>query len=320
MILEERIKEILEEYDFDYTEKLKTIYTTCPSCDRSDKFSVLKENGSCICYHGSCDFGRQWFEDWVVKVSGMSRKEAKEKIIGPKKRNYSTLNLRFDEPVKQPETIDIIEFPEPGFLKLNDPDAKDGLSYILNRGISEDLAMYYNIHYSPWFRRVILPIFMHGECYGWQGRAIDKVDDKERMRNNVGFRKDSVIMFHDNMYNNKNCMLFEGPFDALKFHSFGGIICSMGKIISNKQVEMINKSPVDTVYLGLDADAATESRQLTKRIEKKIKILTVPDTCKDRCKKLNKKPDFGECTFIEAKQAFESAKDYSEGYIFLHFK
>lgn len=269
MSLEERIKEILEEYDFDYTEKLKTIYTTCPSCDRSDKFSILKENGSCICYHGSCDFGRQWFEDWLVKVAGISRKEAKEKIIGPKKRNYNTLDLRFDEPVKQVDTLEAIDYPEPGFLKLNDPLAKEGLSYILNRGISEDLAMHYGIHYSPWFRRVILPIFMFGKCYGWQGRAIDKVDDKERMRNNIGFRKDSVVMFHDNMYNNKSCMIFEGPFDALKFHSFGGIICTMGKIISNKQVELINKSPADTVYLGLDADAATESRQLTKRIEKK---------------------------------------------------
>ena len=115
-------------------------------------------------------------------------------------------------------------------------------------------------------------------------------------------------------------MLFEGPFDAMKFHSFGGILCSMGKNISDIQINLINESQVEEVYLGLDPDAVEELIDLTKRIEKKLKILTIPESCVIRCEKQGKKADFGECNFIEIKEAFDTAKDLSDGHVFMHLK
>lgn len=319
MKLEDTIKEVIEEQGFDYTEKIRTIYTTCPSCGRSDKFSILKDNGACICYHGGCDFGKGWFQDWLSLTSGMTIKDAKKRIYGNTVKNRDMIDINIglkDDHVE----IEEIEWPNKGFVSITDPSAHEGAMYLENRGVPTDLGKYYDIKYSPWFRRVVLPIKMHGKVYGWQARAIDPVASGDRMRNSEGIRKDQMLMFHDNLYLHKKALLFEGPFDALKFHSFGGIICSMGKNISKKQIALINNSPVEEVYLGLDPDAVEELVDLTKKIEKKVKILTIPESCERRCAEQGKKADFGECTYMEIKEAFENAKTLAQGHVFVYFK
>ena len=321
MNLSDKIIDIISDQGLNYTEKSRTIYTTCPECGRSDKLSILKENGATICYHGGCDFGKAWFQDWLALTAGISIQEAKKQIYGTTEK--FTEKLEFDLGNKKKnlkEDLQSLEWPVPGFIAIDDPQAVEGSSYLENRGITTELAKHCGIMYSPWFRRVVLPINMNNECYGWQARAIDKVNDSERMRNNTGFRRESLLMFYDTLADNEIAMLFEGPFDALKFYSFGGIVCSMGKHISDKQVALINESGVKEVYLGLDPDATVELRELTRRIEKKIKILTIPESCNIRCKKLGKKPDFGECTFMEAKEAFDNAKDFSNGHVFMNLK
>ena len=320
MNLEDTMKDIIEEQGLDYTEKVRTLYTTCPSCDRSDKLSILKDNGATICYHGGCDFGRSWFQDWLAQTAGITIQDAKKRIYGERIKHIDRLPTKLELNSEKKIVLEKLEYPISGFLDIDDAEAHEGAMYLEHRGVSTELAKHYDIKYSPWFRRVVLPIKMGGSVYGWQARAIDKVDALDRMRNNEGFRKDQLLMFHDNLYLHKSAMLFEGPFDALKFHPFGGIVCSMGKNVSKKQVDLINESPVEVVYLGLDPDATEELRGLTKSIEKKMKILTIPQSCEIRCEKSGKKADFGECSFLEIKEAFETAKDFSDGHVFIHLK
>jgi len=161
---------------------------------------------------------------------------------------------------------------------------------------------------------------VQNETYGWQARAIDVVHPSERMRNNPGFRRELLLMFCDTLKNNSTAMIFEGPFDALKFHSYGGIVCTMGKNVSNMHIKIINDSNVEEVYLGLDPDAAEEMRYLSRQFTKKVKVLSIPQSCIDRCIKENKKPDYGECTPSEIEEAFKNAKDLSSGHIFIHLK
>ena len=319
MSLEETIKELIEEQGLYFKERPRSLYTTCPLCGRSDKLSILKENGATICYRGSCDFGKAWFHDWLSLTANIPVSEARKKIYGEKSFK-SEISLEINKKEKKDELTALKDWPQNGFLEIDSPDAVEGLAYLVGRGVSVEIAKYHDIRYSPWFRRVILPIKIDGKVYGWQGRAIDKVDDADRMRNNLGFRRDLMLMFQDEMKRHNTALLFEGPFDALKFHSLGGIVCSMGKNISAKQIEIINNSNVDYVYLGLDQDAAEELRSLTRKIEKKIKVLSVPDSCIERCKIQNKKADFGECTLSEAKEAFINAKDLSQGHVFLNLK
>jgi len=320
MNLEDIIKELIEEQGLYFKEMSRSIYTTCPSCGKSDKLSILKENGATICYRGSCDFGKGWFQDWLSQTAGISIQEAKKKIYNTEDSFTDQIHLNLGGKKQTHETYTAIEWPQRGFLEISDPEALEGLAYLKRRGISAGVAKYYDIRYSPWFRRVILPIKINGIVCGWQARAIDKVDDADRMRNNKGFRRDLLLMFQDELKHHRSALLFEGPFDALKFHSLGGIICSMGKHVSDKQLEVINNSDVESVYLGLDRDASEELRALTSRIEKKIKILSIPDSCINRCESEGKKADFGECTVEEARESFYNAKDLSQGHIFINLK
>jgi hypothetical protein len=320
--MSDRIKEIISDQGFQFSEKSRTISTECPICNRSDKFSILKENGSCICYRGSCDFGRRWFEDWLSLTANIPIEEAKRVVKGrPESSRTGEIKIYFGKAEKpKEEEIPAIEWPPYSFLPITDKESVEGLEYLKKRGIPLTVAIEYDIRYSPFVRRVVLPIVMDGKCYGWQARAIDKVEDKDRMRNNQGFRKDSVLMFHDNLSKYSSGMLFEGPFDAMKFNKLGGIVCSMGKNISNKQVDLINKSKISVLYLGLDADAAKESSELVRKIEKPIRVLSVPESCIERCKELGKKADFGECNPSEILEAFKTAKDYSKGFAFVYLK
>lgn len=325
MKLEDKIKKIIGEQGFDYQENVRTIYTTCPSCGRDDKFSILKDNGACVCYRSSCDFGKQWFEDWISLTAKISRKEANKLLHGYMERKTKE-GLPSDpfkeEKVKSSFILEKIDWPIVGFEPIDSELSIEGANYLISRGIPISVANHYDIRYSPWFRRVIFPIKMNGSCYGWQGRAIDPVLPKDRMRNNVGFRRDSLIMFLNEAYGRDYLILLEGPIDALKFHWVGGAIASMGKIVAENQLKLINNSNIKTLYIGFDDDAAEEMMELRKRLRPDInmKLLTVPESCVKRCESLRKKADFGECTFEEGVEAFRNAIDFGSGHILLYFK
>ncbi len=320
MELQERIVEIIEKLGFDYTEKVKTIYTTCPSCGKSDKFSILKANGSCICYRGSCDFGRQWFTDWIALTAKIPYSEAK-KMLNNEVINHTSnkIDISFDEPEKLNHTLKPVVWPQPGFLNIGHQEAEDGANYLESRGITKKMAETYDIKYSFLTRRVVFPLKMNGICYGWQARAIDKVDPGDRMRNNVDFPRAYSLMFYDRIKEAGHIIISEGPVDAIKFHRVGGNVATMGKVLTESQIDLINKSGAKTLYLAMDPDAADEMRDLARKVSMPVKIIEIPDSCIQRCKINGKKADFGECTLEEAEYAFKTAKDFGSGYILIHF-
>ena len=329
MGLGERIKELIAEQGVAFNEKARTIYTTCPLCDGSDKFSILKDNGSCICYRGSCDFGKRWFADWLALTARISISEAKNLIYNPDKITVdptTDINLQMNDNFTPKTEEDIlkdltpIKFPEDHMIRIESPYADDGHRYVESRGIPVEVAMKYGIKFTPMYRRVIFPVTMNGKVYGYQGRAIDKVPDSEKMRNNEGFKRDTMVMFVDHLKNSQHVILCEGPVDAMKFDKVGGAVATLGKVISDKQKQLIFKYKVQKVYLALDEDAFQEMNALLEDIRLPIFKLTVPQSCRNRCALLGKKADFGECTFDECVEAFKNAEPIDENYLFVYFK
>jgi hypothetical protein len=321
------IKEVIEEQGLSFREKARTIYTTCPKCDQDDKFSIIKENGSCVCYRGSCDFGRRWFDEWLSLTSRCTIQEAKERISdGPvitgefaKITTNFDLNLQLED--IEVEQLEELTWPPHDTVMIDRDIPTDGLAYLESRGVPAEVASHYGIRYSIQRRRVIIPVFMNGKCYGWQGRAIDDVEDGFRMRNNEGFRRAKLVMFLDQIRPNSHVIISEGPFDAMKFHLVGGNISTLGNEISNEQIELIFSKRPSGIYIALDADAAKETTKLIGRSQDlKVYTLEVPDSCKRRCEKAGKKADFGECTFVEAKESFLNARQRSKHEIVLYLK
>ena len=315
-MLAEKIKEIIEDSGFSYREKSRSIATTCPVCGQSKKFSILKKNGASICFRGSCDFGKRWFEDWIAMTKGIPRTEAKKILLGSSDAievisDRKTLSFKDHFNYTPMSEVEPINYPAAGGFVLSNDLSLDGVKYLESRGIPKKLAEYHDITYSPIDRRVVLPIKVFGTCYGYQARAVDNVLDKDRMRNNLGFRRDRMLMFHDEALSFDHLIITEGPFDALKFAKVGGYVATLGKEVSNHQIEIMHELEPTKVFIAFDSDALEESYKLAndlRNVGRSIYLLTTPQSCIDRCKAIGKKYDFGECTFDEAANSLADAK------------
>ena len=313
MSLRDRIVEIIGESGVGFVEKKNTIRTTCPLCGRDDKFSILKDNGSTICYRATCEYGKRWFEDWIHFTFNLPYKEARDMLhgenTGPAKpmeaQPFKVKDEDDEDPVGE---LPPMQFPEFHMVRLDSPGGAEGLQYVVSRGITPEMASKYDLAFSNLYRRVYIPIMIGGLCYGYQGRHIDQVDPSFRMRNNEGFARESLVMFADNLKDKDFAILCEGPFDALKFESVGGNIATMGKVVTNKQLDIIKSYGIRKLYLALDADAAYETNEIVLKGDFETYLVKVPPQVIIRAGLARKKADFGECTFEECKMAFENAQ------------
>ena len=320
-----KIKSLIAEQGLDYKEKSKTIYTTCPMCGHNDKFSILKVNGSCICYRGSCEFGKRWFTEWLMLTAGIDYKAAKALMSDYEAQRYiepdGSLKVILDDQGPR-RTVELtpIAFPEADMMRIDSEYAGDARDYLASRGIPLDIAVLYGVMFSPIRRRVIFPVVMGGQVYGYQGRHIDKVDDSVKMRNNDGFAREALVMFADRMQQLDFVIISEGPVDAIKFHYVGSNICTMGKVVTDKQLDLICAGK-QSIYLALDDDADAEIRELSQILsDYKVYLIKVPESCRQRCREKGKKADFGECTFEECEAAFHSAIRLDDSYVVINLR
>jgi hypothetical protein len=91
-------------------------------------------------------------------------------------------------------------------------------------------------------------------------------------------------------------------------------------VVTKHQLNLIKSYGIKNFYLALDEDAADEINALAKTIEGKTFIITVPNSCKERCKKENKKADFGECTYQECIEAFNNARVLDNSFMVTYLK
>ena len=319
MDLRNRIVDLISESGHGLKEKTKTIYTMCPVCQKDDKFSILKTSGSCICYRGTCTFGKRGFVDWVELTFGISSKEAYAKVFGreyaPKEEFRTRWSLKIPKPIDEDLSpteklltgLKDMKWPEFHMVPIESAEGAPAAEYLAGRGIPLDVATRYDITFSKTYRRVYFPVKMSGKYYGYQGRHIDKVEDKLKVRNNEGFARETLIMFADQLDGSDFAIVSEGPVDAIKFDLIGGNVCTMGKVVTQKQLDIILSYGITKLYLALDDDALYETNMLAEGSKLETYQVKVPQSCKERCALIGKKADFGECTFEEAKQAFENA-------------
>jgi hypothetical protein len=311
----ERIKQIIVEEGLDFKERTRTIYTTCPDCNQSDKLSILKANGYTICYRGSCEFkGPHPFYKWLMKTAKITSKDAMDRLYNEGNKEYSEkveLKLSLNDDNKpslhDEEKVYPVEWPLVFTETLNSPASMPGVLYLQSRGIAQSIGEKYKIWFNYLNERIIFPVFQENTCIGWQARTIRK-DVVPKMLNNTGFQRASSVMFIDNVKENEFVIITEGPIDAIKFDLCGNAVSTMGKIISDKQLQIIMEKKPQKIYLALDEDAAPEMRKLQSKIRIPVYKIDVPSSAKERCRLEGKKADFGECTFEECLEAFKRAR------------
>lgn len=314
-IYRDKIVNLIDEAGLSYKEKERTIYTTCPECGKDDKLSILKANGATICYRGSCGF-KGFFDRWLAATMGITIEQARAKLKTSGIDYESELQVFDNETVSQAEQLQTIDWPLPSLVAIDSQNFPEGLNYLNSRGITKEVAAKYGIMYCPsvaqvsrvWTNRVYLPVRRGGKVYGFQARSISPTEPHLRMLNNTGFRRDALVMFEDNLKGCDHVILCEGPFDAMKFDVCGGAVATMGKVVTDKQLKLIESYHPKKVYLALDEDAHAEINKLIKSFTVPVYIVTVPKSCVDRCKAAGKKADFGECTPKECYEAYLGAE------------
>jgi DNA primase len=309
----DKILNIAQELDFFVREGTRSLILRCPNCGK-EKLYVDKEHGNFICFSGSCGIKGQAAK-LVSLMKGIEYKDAVKELFGKKEYLPQAIidigEFLEKEAEESPQSFVLpkIDLPK-HFFKITDPKCEAGRSYLQSRGIDTGVADKYNITYSPIYERVIFPIMDMGghDVVGYQGRAISKdVLKGARMLNNTGFRKGKTFMFLNLAANSEHIIVTEGPVDAIKFDRCGGNIASLGKDITNDQLEILNNMKADRVYWALDDDADNLIMEYSAALDKKCFILKVPESCVKRCEAMNKKPDFGECSFEECVEAFNDA-------------
>lgn len=251
----------------------------------------------------------------LALISGLHIDEVRREILDFVTQLSDEIRVDFSDAKTAQEEIPLVPGTLPlDILFMTDPRAKDGAAYLEKRGIPVSVQSQYDTLYSPSMRRVIFPVILGKTLYGWQGRAIDPVDKAHRMHNMEGDWRAKTLMFYNNIVEKEFAIIAEGPVSALKFHSVGNFVASMGKEISKKQMELIRKSGIKKLYLALDRDAVDKLESIRYHMDNEL-LGTI------KCYLIETPPhrdDFGDCTFEECIEAFNCAKPLSGDEIFAH--
>lgn len=309
MSMEKTIKTFLDHYKIRApSESARSYIFDCPACGGQKKLYIQKEDGRSVCFkQGSdrCPKAGSSVPYALSLLSNLTVKQVKEFLFEGVGAITDDFNPVFDDDA--PTTGAVSVSPVSGAMFPADlvlpglPEFKEGQRYLNGRGVTDDMIMKYGIGYSPGMRRVIFPVFMKGELYGWQGRAIDPVDKEYRMYNLPGPWKANTLMFYDNIANKDFAILAEGAVSALKFYNVGNFVASMGKEVSKSQLELIVKAGIKKLFLALDRDAFAKNEEIRYTLSNRdIQCFLVPVP--------GHRDDFGDATLDECSQAFNNAK------------
>lgn len=279
----------------------------CPACGGDKKLYIRKKDGRSVCFKkktDKCPGPGSQVSYGLSLVSGLSIDAVKREIIDFVMDLADEIRVDFSDG-KQDETKPLL----PGSLPvdsmfISDSRAIDGINYLTSRGITPDIQKHYDLLFSQSMRRVVFPVIMGKTLYGWQGRAIDKVNKAHRMHNMEGDWRSRTLMFYNNIVGKDFAIVAEGPISALKFHKVGNFVASMGKEISRGQLELLRKSGIKKLYLALDRDALDKLKTISYYMDNellgsiKCYFIKTPD----------KRDDFGDSTFEECEEAFKNAE------------
>ena len=139
-------------------------------------------------------------------------------------------------------------------------------------------------------KRAVVFLCKDGSHYvGYQLRSVDPDCPKEFQKYTMaGFEKSKHFLFQE-FIKGDSVILAEGPISAIKFAKTGiSFVASMGKAISQSQINKLLALGVKNVYIGLDKDAFKETNSFIEKYRTLFNIykLKVPED----------EEDFSSCT------------------------
>lgn len=307
-------------------ENSRSYLFTCPRCNKSKKLYIRKSDGIFRCWRCAEVDGFKGKAEWALyELFGIHPSVTRPLLYGETAEAPEGMVLHIDlldwygdedeEPVYC--TLPAIEWPLNTYGP-NDKRFAKAQGYLDSRGITKEVAVKYDIHWSPKEQRVLIPVVVDGLLRGWQGRYIHPsvwyTDDGEKKEvpkilSTDGLFGGGTFMFQDNLIGSDHIVLCEGPFDALKADLCGGNVASMGKGVNDRQLAFLRESGASKLYLALDPDAADDISRVARSMdEMELFLMTPPSAGKD----------FGDCTPEEVLESYKRAERISPTRLFFH--
>lgn len=328
------LKSFIESTSLKYRDGARSYIFECPRCRKADKLYIRKSDGRFICWVcAEIDNYKGWAELPLRDLTGLSLGVIKEALYGSSGADsqgpWINVNLRdfFSEADEersdytQTEALQERKWPV-DYYDLTALCSKRGLGYLNNRGISLELAQYYQLKYDPRGSRVVFPVSYQNKLYGWQARYIHDTEgvNEESGRewkipkilssDSLVSARNQIVMFADQLTGTDQAIISEGPIDAIKCHlchqsgKTAGNIATMGKVVDRNQLAFIRNAGVNKIYLALDPDAAAEVGRIASEFNDLEVFLMKPQPGYE---------DFGAMPVEAVPECWRNAEKYKPG-------
>ena len=292
------LRHIIEAGDQSFKENSVSFIFDCPLCG-SEKLYFRKSDGQFRCWKCAESVRFKGRAQWGLAALYGGRADDWQRLLEGEQGLRGRLDIVLEDPWGDDEEVLDIREPLVNWewpllsVGADQLEFEPGRQYLRSRGIGEAMIQKYSIRYSPAENRVQFPFVVDGQLVGWQGRLcgpaeiLDTLTGQYRKLNKVLTTiQDGVqgrhFMFGDSLKHAKHAVLCEGPVDALKAELCGGNVASLGKAVTQYQLDYLGYC-VDSLYIGLDPDAVEDISRLVrdKRMGLKTYILPPPKGCKD---------------------------------------
>ncbi len=159
---------------------------------------------------------------------------------------------------------------------------EEGLVWLRGAGINAHLQAHYDIYYSDYWDRVIIPSYCNGHLLGWQGRAVFP----EQTPKYLQAKGQKPLFFLGDTTgkpNSKTIVLVEDAISAIRLGQYIKTMALLGTKLdaAGKQLQII-EDEADNVVVWLDDDepGRTAARQIVNRlalIGTETLVLTEPE-------------------------------------------
>jgi hypothetical protein len=320
-----KLARFIKDSGLSYKQNSKSYIFTCPVCNIAEKLYIRKVDGKFACWRCQETIGFKGAPEYALsKLTNQAVSVVKRALYGLIDTSGALINAKFDDFLDESDreiVEEIYVFPKLEIpyhcLDITHPGAVKGANYLLRRGIHLEVASKYHIKYSPVKQAIMFPAYVGDDLLGWQYRTIedlkilldnDSVITRIKSLNSKDYPRDKILLFQNNIVEDY-AVLCEGPIDAIK--AGPGAVCSLGKAVSQHQVNVLLNSGIKRLYIAIDPDAFMELDPLIDKFDNSVELLKVDIPYK------GKKPDMGELTFEEARIAILNAKPLRKNKIYI---
>ena len=301
MILTEQAKALVTDYlDGKYSGKKSTkgfIRIDCPYCDGKGYGAIQEDSLSFHCFRCTPK-AISAFRLIIDTEPGInSFYEALDFLGIPKSGIYDGVRIRRVKEDKARE-IQPMELPM-GFIPFSKSSIKTALGGIAyrkmkSRGFNLKKLKEHGVGYcdgGDYDGYVIFPWYFKGQLRFFQGRIFfgsgPKIKNPPEEIYNIG--KSSLVYNMDALFLYEEVVIVESITNCLTLEE--NTIAIGGKVLSQKQFNVIISSPVDTLCIVLDPDAWNDAIAMASMLVqyKKIRLVKLPGTSEDDVNAIGKK-------------------------------